>query len=96
MKKFVRGTLQHEELVEDVEKYTEEHRNFLETMVEWADRMEMQITFGASSDNAYLCEYIIVGGTMRYCKGVFAELKEMLKPVFPKVKSLFQSSGDKF
>ena len=95
MRKFVRGTLQLEEYVEDTDAYTEKHRKFLESMVAWADRMDVQITFGASNDNAYLCEYVIIGNTKQYCNGLFSELKEMLKPVFPKVKTLFQGSGDK-
>lgn len=96
MKKFVRGTLQLAEYVEDIDAYTEKHRKFFEDVVDWADRMEVQVTFGTSNDNAYLCEYVIIGQTNQYCKGLFSELKAMLKPVFPKVKSLFQGSGDKF
>ena len=96
MRKFIRGTLQLVEYVEDTEAYTEKHRKFLESMVEWADRMDVQITFGASDDNAYLCEYVIIGKTQQYCKGLFSEMKEMLKPVFPKIKTLLQYSGDKF
>lgn len=96
MRKFIRGTLQLEEYVEDTEAYTKKHRKFLEGIVAWAERMDVQITFGTSNDNAYLCEYVIIGNTQQYCKGLFSELKEMLKPVFPKLKNLFQGSGDKF
>ena len=96
MKKFVRGTLQLAEYVEDTDAYTEKHRKFLESVVAWADRMEVQITFGASDDNAYLCEYVIMGNTNQYCKGLFSEMKQMLKPVFPQIQSLFQASGDTF
>ena len=95
MKKFIRGTLQLEEYIEDTDAYTEKHRKFLEDVVAWGDRMEVQITIGASNDNAYLCEYVIIGKTSQYCKGLFSELKEMLKPVFPKVKSILQYSGNK-
>ena len=41
MKKFVRGTLQLAEYVEDTDAYTEKHRKFLESVVAWADRMEV-------------------------------------------------------
>lgn len=96
MRKFVRGTLQLEEYVEDTDAYTEKHRKFLESIVEWAERMDMQVTFGASEDNVYLCEYAIIGNTKQYCNGLFSELKGMLKPVFPKTKTLVQYSGNKF
>lgn len=96
MKKFVRGTLMLAECVDDVEAYVDKHRAFLEGIVSWSEKVDIYVLFGASEDNSYLCEYVITGNTIKYCKGVFAELKQMLKPVFPKIQSLFQASGDKY
>lgn len=52
--------------------------------IEWCNRFGISINMGTA----------IVAQTKSMCNGTLREMKEMLKDMFPYVKSLWQASGD--
>lgn len=94
MRKFIKGTFELDQNVTDLVEYEKKHETMLNNLVEWATRLNIAINIGTSEDNTYLCEFKIVGATASYCRGLCSELKQMLKAEFPKIKSIWQGSGD--
>ena len=94
MNKFIKGCFELDKNVTDLDAYEEKKKIGLDRLINWANEMEIGLKFGTSDDNTYLCEYKIVCKTAALCKGILSELKYELKSVFPKVKSLWQGSGN--
>lgn len=94
MRKFIRGTFELDQNVTDLVEYEKKHETMLNNLIAWAQRLNIAINIGTSEDNTYLCEYKIVGATVKYCKGLCSELKKMLKAEFPKTELVWQGSGD--
>lgn len=94
MKKFIKGTFELDENVTDLSAYEERKKPQLERIINFCDQFGVQILFGTADDNTYLCEYTVKANTKSLCNGLLRELKEMLREAFPRVKMLWQGSGD--
>ncbi|MBQ6863255.1 MAG: hypothetical protein IJO14_03335 [Clostridia bacterium] len=94
MRKFIKGAFEIQQNVANVDAFAEQHQSAFDQWVAWADKVDVGISLGTSDDNTFLCEYHVVGQTVAYCKGLVAELKQMIKTEFPKMSSLWQGSGD--
>lgn len=94
MKKYIRGTFELEQNVTDLDEFEKQHKTMMTNLPEWLERHDVKFVMGTSDDNTYLCEYTIVGATASYCKGLCSELKQLLKTEFPKIKLLYQESGN--
>lgn len=94
VKKFIKGTFKLEQNVTDLEAFEEPIKLKLAFICTWGDENDVAIRFGASDDNTYLCEYKVVKRTKQMCNGCVAELKSLLKEIFPKAQSIIQWSGD--
>lgn len=92
-RKFVRGSFLLEENVEDAGAYYEQHKAKVDEAIAWANSLNIYVAFGTSEDHTYLCEYEVFGQTARMCKGVAAELKEILKSEWKKVHLGYQVEG---
>ena len=95
MRRFIEGTFELDENVTDLIKYEKERKEFLKEVVKWSKNNDIEILFGASEDNYYLCQFDIVANTLAMCKGYVAELKSKLKKQFPKIKLVYQANGKK-
>lgn len=94
MKKFKKGTFELEKNVTDPVAFEEPIKPKLMKIIEWATKHEIAITFGTSANNTYLCEYDVRAETVQMCKGYVVELKAMLKDIFPKVRRLYECTGN--
>lgn len=54
MKKFIKGTLELDQNVTDLEAYEEKHKNAIEELIDWANSFDVAINMGTSDDNTYL------------------------------------------
>lgn len=93
-KKFIRGTFELEKDVTDLDAFEEKRKPQLMGVINWATDNGVGVTFGASEDNTYLCEFDTTARTVQMCKGYVAELKAMLKTIFPKARVIIQYTGD--
>lgn len=96
MKKFIKGTFELEKNVTDLETFEEPIKPKLMKIIDWANKNEIGIVFGTSDDNTYLCEFDATAETVQMCKGYVAELKTMLKEIFPKARKVIEWRGDQF
>lgn len=94
MKKFIKGTLELDQNITDLETYEEKHKRAIEELIDWANSFDVAINMGTSDDNTYLIEYKIVARTASMCKSLLSEMKGILKEEWKKTKSLWQGSGD--
>ena len=94
MKKFIKGTFELDTEVWDLPEYERPKEAALRSILDWGTELGIAIRFGTSSDGSYLCEYNVRARTASLCRGYVAELRQLLKPHFPKVETLFQASGD--
>ena len=94
MKKFIKGTIELDENVTDLEGYEKKKDYILKAIRSFCDKNDIKYVMGTSDDNYYLIEYKIVANTKSFCKGILSELKALLKRYFPYVKSLWEASGD--
>ena len=94
MKKFIRGTFELEQNIGDLNVYEAKKELYVKSIVQWANKHCVDVLLGESEDNCYLCEYVVRANTDALCKGYVAELKHMLKIGFPKIRLLYQASGN--
>ena len=94
MKKFIKGTFELDKDVTDLAAYEEARKRVIERLIDWAKSFNVYINMGTSEDNSYLIEYKIVSNTSAMCKGLLAEMKQILKTEWKKPKLLLQLSGD--
>jgi hypothetical protein len=93
-KKYIRGTFELEKNVTDLVAFEEKRKPQLMNIVDWATANGVGITFGTSEDNTYLCEFDTKARTLQMCKGYVAELKALLKTLFPKARVVLQYEGN--
>jgi hypothetical protein len=93
-KKFIRGTFELAEGVTDLKAFEEKRESSLMDIINWATANEIGVTFGTSADDTYLCEFRVTARTLKACKGYVADLKSMLKSLFPKTRIVLQYEGD--
>ena len=93
-KKYIEATYKLAENVTNLEEFEQQRESYLNKLVKWATDNNMFILFGNSDDNTYLCECRAIARTNQMCKGYITELKEMLKAEFPKVKIIYEESGN--
>lgn len=94
LKKYIRGTFELEKGVTDLVAFEEARKSQLMNIVDWATANGVGVTFGASEDNTYLCEFDTRARTLQMCKGYVAELKSLLKTLFPKARVVLQYEGN--
>jgi hypothetical protein len=94
MKKFIKGTIELDKNVEDLEAYEKKKELYLSAIRGFCDKYDIEYVIGTSDDNYCLIEYKIVANTKSLCKGILSELKALLKRYFPYVKSFWEASGD--
>lgn len=92
-KKFIRGTIEIESSVTDLEAFENYHGAAINGIVQWADSNQIYLKFGTSEDNAYLCEFVIRADTAKMCKGYLKVLVEKLKGINKKARVIFQAEG---
>lgn len=93
-KKFIRGTFELEKDVTDLIAFEEKRAPQLRGIIEWATANGVGVGFGASDDGTYLCEFNTQARTLQLCKGYVAELKALLKTIFPKARVVLQYEGN--
>lgn len=93
-KKFIRGTFELQKDVTDIEAFEAPIMPQLMEIIDWAKKNGVGLTFGTSEDNTYLCEFDVVANTVQLCKGYKAELKDLLKKIFPKVRCIVEWQGN--
>lgn len=94
MKKFIKGTFELDQNIGDLNEYEAKKELYVKSIIQWANEHNVDVLLGESEDNSYLCEYVAKANTNALCKGYVAELKQMLKVGFPKIKLLYQASGN--
>lgn len=93
MRKFVKGCLELDYNITDLEAYEKPKERKLNEVVEFCKKFDIEVVFGTSDDNTYLCEYRVEANTKQLCNSLFRELKDMLKEIFPHCKSSWQMGG---
>lgn len=93
-KKYIKATYELAKNVTDLEAFEKPRDTYLKTLLNWATDNDMSMKFGTSEDNTYLCECRATARTNQMCNGYIAELKEMLKSEFPKVRIIYKESGN--
>lgn len=93
-KKYIRGAFSLENNVTDLVAFENERETALKAVIAWANDNKVGVNFGTSEDNTYLCEFTVTAQTAQMCKGYVAELKAMLKKIFPKAYIPWQYSGN--
>lgn len=93
-KKFIRGTFELEKNVTDLVSFEQPKMPQLMKIIEWAKKNGVGVTFGTSADDTYLCEFDVTAQTIQMCKGYVAELKSMLKDIFPKASKIVEWQGN--
>lgn len=94
MRKFIKGTFELDNGVHDIAEYERPKMSALRSIIDWADDSGILLRFGTTEDGDYLCEYNVRARTAAMCRGYVSELRQLLKPHFPKVETVFQASGD--
>lgn len=93
-KKFIRGTIEIEGNVTDLEAFEIRHAPMLKSILDWGDFNQIMLRFGTSEDNTYLCEFNIRADTAKMCKGYLSVLAEKLKAINKKARVIFQAEGN--
>lgn len=94
MKKFIKGAYQLSGKIDDADAFVSQHNDFMEYMIDWADELDVEMSFGFTEDNSFVCQYKIVCFYLKDCKEIRVALRRKLKTHFPKVTDLWQASGD--
>ena len=94
MKKFIKGTIELDKNITDLEAYEKTKEHYLKAIRAFCDKYDIEFIMGTSDDNYYLIEYKIIANTKSLCKGILSEMKDLLKRYFPYAKSLWEASGD--
>ncbi|NBH77000.1 hypothetical protein D3Z52_02140 [Clostridiaceae bacterium] len=92
-KQFVRGSWLLEKNVADSNAYCKTHKAAIDSIIAWANTLNIYVGFGLSEDKTFLCEYEVFGDTKAMCKGVASELKAKLKPEWKGVSLGYQTFG---
>ena len=79
--------------VADSNAYCETHRTTIDSIIAWADTLNIYVGFGLSEDKTFLCEYEVFSDTKAMCKGVASELKAKLKSEWKGVSLGYQTFG---
>lgn len=95
-KQFVRGSWLLEKDVIDDSTYYKQHKSAIDSIIAWANSLNIYTGFGVSSDKTFLCEYEVFSDTKAMCKGIASELKAKLKSEWKGVSLGFQTFGYKF
>ena len=93
-KKFIRGSIEIESNVTDLEAFEKRHEPMLKHILDWGDFNQISLRFGTSADNTYLCEFDIRADTAKMCKGYLTVLAEKLKAINKKAQVIFQAEGN--
>ena len=84
-KKFKKGAFVLKEGVTDLVAFEKPIEAQLKEIIAWAERNRVELAFGTTENNTYICEYKVVANTNQLCRGLVAELKAMVKKLFPKL-----------
>ena len=93
-KKFIRGSIEIESNVTDLEAFEGRNENTINDIVDWGDANQISLLFGMSTDNTYLCEFDIRADSKSMCNGYLTVLVEKLKAINKKARVLFQVEGN--
>lgn len=93
-KKFKKGAFVLKEGVTDLVAFEKPIEAQLKEIIAWAERNRVELAFGTTENNTYICEYKVVANTNQLCRGLVAELKAMVKKLFPKLSLSHEFSGD--
>ena len=94
MKKFIKGSYEIKDNIPDLNFFVEKHRKEFEYLISYANKSNIGFNIGTSNKGDILCEYKVVGQSLKECKAAMSEFKRMLKAIFKKVNSLYEGSGD--
>lgn len=94
MKKFKKGAFTLKEGVTDLVAFEKPIDAQLRQIVHWAEQTGVELAFGTTEDDTYICQYRVVAQTNQLCKGLVAELKAKVKELFPKLSLSYEWSGD--
>lgn len=95
-KQFVRGSWLLEKNVADSNSYCQDHKSVIDSVIAWANTLNIYVGFGLSEDKTFLCEYEVFSDTKAMCKGIASELKAKLKPEWKNVSLGYQTFGYKY
>lgn len=92
---IVKGLLILDKDIYDLDAMYKSHKNVIDSVIDWANKLNLDICFGGLDDHTYGCQYVFDGETKLYIKGLVAELKSMLKSEFPSLKENYQMFGER-
>lgn len=94
MKKFINGSYEIKDDIPDLDVFVEKHRKEFEALIAYTNKSNIGFNIGTSDKGDILCEYKVVGQSLKECKAAMSEFKRMLKAIFKKVNSLYEGNGD--
>ena len=94
MRKFIKGSYEIKDDISDLDVFAEKHRKEFEYLISYANKNNIGFNIGTSDKGDILCEYKVVGQSLKECKATMSEFKRMLKAIFKKVNSLYEGNGD--
>ncbi len=95
-KRFKKGAFVLAEGVTDPVEFEKPIEAQLMDIIAWAEKNRVDLAFGTTEDDTYICEYRVVAQTNQLCQGYVIELKAMLKKLFPKAYRGHEFSGHCF
>lgn len=81
--------------IQDGEEFYNRNKEIIENAISFADDKKFYVEFGTTTNNNYVCNYLIEGATKAYVKGIAAELKSLLKQVFNTMKLSYEIFSEK-
>ena len=93
-RKFKKGVFFLQKDVTNLVEFEKPIESKLRDIIAWAENKDVELAFGTTEDNTYVCQYKVVAHTTTLCKGYVSELKAMLKNLFPKIYRIWEGSGD--
>ena len=81
--------------VKDGEEFYNKNKEIIENAISFADDKKFYVEFGTTTNDNYVCNYLIEGATKAYIKGIAAELKSLLKQVFKTMKLSYEIFSEK-
>lgn len=95
MKKFIKGTYQIKDKIENLDKFAEQNIVVFKWLIMFANNNDINFNIGTSNNGDILCEYSVVKRTLQECKNAMSEFKKHLKKIFKKLEQLYESNGEK-